>query len=136
MYLVYWCLWIFVIVGWFLLGFVLVGIEFSSRLVLVKVGWSLQIIIKRISVFFSFNINILFHVLQLIYLISDCFLMIDSNVWKSKKNVLHLFTPTLNISVCSTKINCKAKYLYLLLIYGTYKKYKLIYIPPLILGIN
>jgi hypothetical protein len=55
--LVGWCLQIFVIVGWFL-----------------------QIIVKIFFLVFSqngFHVNLMFRVLELIYIICDCFIMVD-----------------------------------------------------------
>jgi hypothetical protein len=62
--LVDWCLRRSVRVGWFLLGFVLVGIGVSSSWCLqifLTIGWCLQIIIKIFFVVFSqkgFHVNL------------------------------------------------------------------------------
>jgi hypothetical protein len=81
--LVDWCLQISVRVGWFLLGFVPVGIGVSNRLVPTNICKSRLVPTKNYKDKFcgflpkGFHVNLVFHVLQLIDLICDCFLMVD-----------------------------------------------------------
>jgi hypothetical protein len=70
-------------VGWFLPWFVPVGISVSSRLVPTNISNSRLVATKNYKEKFcgfllkGFHVNIVFHVLQLIYLIRDCFIMVD-----------------------------------------------------------
>jgi hypothetical protein len=49
----------------------------------------------------GFHVNLVFHVLQLIDLKCDCFLMVDEFLKKVKKCLILIHTPPLSISVCS-----------------------------------